>query len=119
MLSILFNKSTLFFYLLVLISQVLTRSGLFELKKNGKTSFISISNALNLVSLFYVFYYSYKTNWWAFIGLVNVAVILCSIQGFFFINRLSYPSLETFKSHLLVKLIPISIVFLMFFFLTD
>ncbi len=117
MLNILFNISTLFFYLLVLISQYLTKSGLFELKDKGETKLILTANAFNFVAVFYVFYYSYKTTWWAFIGLINIAVVVSVVLNFFFLNKASILGRQRFKTPFLLKLVPVSLVFLMFFFL--
>lgn len=116
MLQILFNKSTFFFYLLVLISQYLTKCGLFELKNKGQTNLISIANAFNFVAVFYVFYYTYKTTWWAFIALINVAVIASAVLNFLLLNKTSFFKTQM-KQCLFVKLVSVSLVFLMFLFL--
>lgn len=117
MVHILFNKSTLFFYVLVLVSQYLTKAGLVELARKNRTNYILIANIFNCIAVFYVFYYSYKTTWWAFIGLINVAIILISLLNYLIIKQTSLFNLQKSKVQFLLKVISVSLTFFMFFFL--
>jgi len=76
MLNLLFNYPTLIIYLFFITCQSLTRLGLFEHNEKLKNTITIVANIGNIATFFLMVYYSYFTTWWAFIGLINLCIIM-------------------------------------------
>jgi hypothetical protein len=76
MLSILFTKATVVYYLLALVCEYLTRRGIYEANFLDNKSLLNLAKSLSIVLITFNICYSMSTNWMACIGLLCMNMII-------------------------------------------
>ena len=76
MLSFVYSKAALLFYLFVLVTEFATKYGIQENAIRGKSYILSLADICGICSLIFIIYFSVNTVWWAFIFLMIGYVII-------------------------------------------
>lgn len=76
MLSLIYSKASLLFYLFVLVTEFTTKYGIQETVIKGKSYILSLADICGICSFIFIIYFSMNTVWWAFIFLILGYVLI-------------------------------------------
>jgi hypothetical protein len=109
MLNIIFSKAAFAFYLFVILTELATRYGIKQTTNNGYSKVLPLADLCGLAAISFMVYYSYQTNWYAFILLllcyVTIYMMLNFIISIFIVNK---KALYNFSSKAGYLLIPVA-----------
>ncbi|HEX8279438.1 MAG TPA: hypothetical protein VF540_12115 [Segetibacter sp.] len=86
MINILFSKYTCFYYVFILICEYATKYGYRHLDSTGSKTILTVATFGSYLGVAFLIYYSYKTYWWAFLGLLVMNIIIFRIVNTVLVN---------------------------------
>lgn len=79
MVDILFSKSAILYYFIILLIEFTTRYGIYETEIKGESHFLPFADFCGLCAFSFLIYFSFTTVWWAFMGLIAINVLCYKI----------------------------------------
>jgi hypothetical protein len=117
MLSILFTKSTISYYLLMFLCEHLTRYGIKESCNNGRSELLTFVKLSSLCGVIFLIYYSYNTRWWAFVALLAMNVLIFVVTNELFMKRFNFLKTNGLCVNQNFRFLLIPLIFLSFYFI--